>query len=157
MDSADRPLDGNRWWMQAEDPFQCLAACMEITKAVRSGDPPSYVCALAVHQDGSCNGLQHYAALGKDVRGAEHVNMMAMEKPADVYTGIAETVREKVGYGSRGLAAGVTWLTWFTGADARQDCEFSGRLITTVCALGVGEGAMLGLLKVALFQNSYVT
>ena len=97
MDSADRPLAGNRWWMNAEDPFQALATCIEITAAVRSGDPASYVCALPVHQDGSCNGLQHYAALGKDVRGAKHVNMMAMKRPADVYTGIADTVREKVG------------------------------------------------------------
>lgn len=82
--------------MAAEDPFQALAACFEITAAERSGDPPSYICCLPVHQDGSCNGLQHYAALGKDVAGAEHVNMVDMERPADVYTGIADKVKEKV-------------------------------------------------------------
>ncbi|KAL3568200.1 hypothetical protein D5086_030851, partial [Populus alba] len=39
--------------------------------------------------DGSCNGLQHYAALGRDKLGAATVNLVAGEKPADVYSGIA--------------------------------------------------------------------
>lgn len=30
---------------------------------------------LTVHQDGSCNGLQHYAALGGDAVAAEQVNL----------------------------------------------------------------------------------
>jgi DNA-directed RNA polymerase len=42
-----------------------------------------------VVQDGSCNGLQHYAALGRDRHGAESVNLIAGDKPADVYSGIA--------------------------------------------------------------------
>lgn len=67
MESADRPLDPAAWWRQAEDPFQCLAVCMELTRALRSPDPAAYVSHLPVHQDGSCNGLQHYAALGLDV------------------------------------------------------------------------------------------
>ncbi|KAJ6808218.1 putative DNA-directed RNA polymerase 1B, mitochondrial isoform X1 [Iris pallida] len=43
-------------------------------------------------QDGSCNGLQHYAALGRDKLGAISVNLVAGEKPADVYSGIAARV-----------------------------------------------------------------
>jgi DNA-directed RNA polymerase len=66
FDSAERPLSGLRWWLLAEDPFQCLAACMDIRDAILSGDPSTYVSYLPVHQDGSCNGLQHYAALGRD-------------------------------------------------------------------------------------------
>ncbi|KAJ8774990.1 hypothetical protein K2173_019994 [Erythroxylum novogranatense] len=42
--------------------------------------------------DGSCNGLQHYAALGRDKLGAAAVNLVAGEKPADVYSGIAARV-----------------------------------------------------------------
>jgi DNA-directed RNA polymerase len=30
---------------------------------------------LHIHQDGSCNGLQHYAALGRDIEGAYQVNL----------------------------------------------------------------------------------
>jgi DNA-directed RNA polymerase len=33
-DSAEHPLDGNRWWAQSDDPWQCLAACMEVTAAI---------------------------------------------------------------------------------------------------------------------------
>eukprot|EP00270_Netrium_digitus_P004664 TRINITY_DN15948_c0_g2_i2.p1 TRINITY_DN15948_c0_g2~~TRINITY_DN15948_c0_g2_i2.p1 ORF type:complete len:413 (-),score=97.33 TRINITY_DN15948_c0_g2_i2:89-1213(-) len=96
MDSAANPLKGSRWWLEAEDPFQCLAACMEISAALKSGDPESFVSHLPVHQDGSCNGLQHYAALGRDVEGAHQVNMTSIPRPADVYTGIAQRVKEIV-------------------------------------------------------------
>ncbi|GJP51161.1 hypothetical protein CLOM_g10326 [Closterium sp. NIES-68] len=95
--SAEQPLEeGGGWWMEAEDPFQCLAACIEIVSAVDSGCPEKFVSHLPVHQDGSCNGLQHYAALGRDVDGARSVNMVSNERPADVYTGIAELVKEVV-------------------------------------------------------------
>lgn len=93
FDSAMRPLAGGRWWLGAEDPFQSLATCKEIFSAITSGSPESYVCHLPVHQDGSCNGLQHYAALGRDVLGAESVNLTVQEKPADVYSDIAVRVR----------------------------------------------------------------
>ncbi|GAB2234210.1 hypothetical protein Droror1_Dr00003452 [Drosera rotundifolia] len=91
-DSADLPLEGRRWWLGAEDPFQCLAACMNLTDALRSFFPESYVSHMPVHQDGSCNGLQHYAALGRDTLGAAAVNLVAGDKPADVYSGIAARV-----------------------------------------------------------------
>jgi len=50
FDSAERPLSGLRWWLLAEDPFQCLAACMDIRDAILSGDPSTYVSYLPVHQ-----------------------------------------------------------------------------------------------------------
>ncbi|XVF20882.1 hypothetical protein REPUB_Repub12eG0041700 [Reevesia pubescens] len=66
FDSADRSLEGKRWWLKAEDPFQCLAVCINLTDALRSSSPGTFVSHIPVHQDGSCNGLQHYAALGRD-------------------------------------------------------------------------------------------
>lgn len=45
-------------------------------------------------QDGSCNGLQHYAALGRDTIGATSVNLMPCEEPQDVYSGVAQQVSE---------------------------------------------------------------
>ncbi|KAE8718734.1 DNA-directed RNA polymerase 2 [Hibiscus syriacus] len=92
FDSADRPLEGRRWWLKAEDPFQCLAVCIDLTEALRSPSPETFVSHIPVHQDGSCNGLQHYAALGRDELGAAAVNLVAGEKPADVYSGIAARV-----------------------------------------------------------------
>lgn len=92
-DSVDRPLDGNRWWLKADDPWQCLAACIELKAALEHPDgPEAYECALPVHQDGTCNGLQHYAALGGDLAGAKQVNLSRGDKPADVYSGVADLV-----------------------------------------------------------------
>ncbi|KAL7754414.1 DNA-directed RNA polymerase [Sorochytrium milnesiophthora] len=96
MDSVDRPLDGKRWWLKADDPWQCLATCFEIAKAVRSGDPLSYASRLPVHQDGTCNGLQHYAALGGDIVGAKQVNLIVGDKPSDVYMAVADLVAREV-------------------------------------------------------------
>ena len=95
-DSADNGLHGKRWWLQAEDPWQCLAACMELTNAMRHPDPTQFPSRLPIHQDGSCNGLQHYAALGGDQVGAEQVNLEPSDRPSDVYTGVSEYVKEAI-------------------------------------------------------------
>ena len=95
-DSATDPLGGERWWMSLEDPFQGLATCKEIVKALDSGDPESYECALPVHMDGSCNGLQHYAALGRDSVGGKAVNLCQTDEPQDVYIGVMHEVVRRV-------------------------------------------------------------
>ena len=51
---------------------------------------------LHIHQDGSCNGLQHYAALGRDAEGASQVNLDKRDLPGDVYTHVGKMVQEKV-------------------------------------------------------------
>ncbi|KAH0436080.1 hypothetical protein IEQ34_026487 [Dendrobium chrysotoxum] len=94
FDSADRPLEGERWWLTAEDPFQFLAVCINMSEALRSSSPETTISHLPVHQDGSCNGLQHYAALGRDKLGAAAVNLVAGDKPSDVYSSIAARVLE---------------------------------------------------------------
>uniref|UniRef100_A0A669BC71 DNA-directed RNA polymerase n=1 Tax=Oreochromis niloticus TaxID=8128 RepID=A0A669BC71_ORENI len=94
LDSADNPLNGRKWWMNADEPWQALACCMEIANAVRSPDPTQFISYFPVHQDGSCNGLQHYAALGRDVIGATSVNLMPCDVPQDVYSGVAQQVEE---------------------------------------------------------------
>ncbi|KAJ0065116.1 hypothetical protein NL108_005600, partial [Boleophthalmus pectinirostris] len=94
LDSADNPLNGRSWWMNADEPWQALACCMEIANAVRSPDPEQFISHFPVHQDGSCNGLQHYAALGRDVIGATSVNLMPCDLPQDVYSGVAQQVEE---------------------------------------------------------------
>ncbi|KHN17513.1 DNA-directed RNA polymerase 3B, chloroplastic-like isoform X1 [Glycine soja] len=94
FDSADNPINGNRWWLMADDPFQCLAACINLSEALRSSSPNSVILHLPIHQDGSCNGLQHYAALGRDSLEAAAVNLVASEKPADVYSEIAVRVHD---------------------------------------------------------------
>ncbi|XP_036280950.1 DNA-directed RNA polymerase, mitochondrial isoform X2 [Pipistrellus kuhlii] len=89
LDSADQPMTGRRWWAEADEPWQALACCMEIARAVRAPSPAAYVSHFPVHQDGSCNGLQHYAALGRDSVGAASVNLMPSDVPQDVYSSVA--------------------------------------------------------------------
>ncbi|KAF2467692.1 DNA/RNA polymerase [Lindgomyces ingoldianus] len=95
-DSATNPLNGRRWWAKAEDPWQCLACCIELKNALDSPDPTRFISHLPVHQDGTCNGLQHYAALGGDQAGASQVNLEPSDRPQDIYTGVAELVKEIV-------------------------------------------------------------
>ena len=95
-DSVERPLKGKRWWLTAENPFQALSACHEIMNAINSGNPETYLSCLPVHQDGSCNGLQHYAALGKDTPGAVAVNLTKTDLPQDVYSAVLNIVISKV-------------------------------------------------------------
>ncbi|KAF8269611.1 DNA/RNA polymerase [Lactarius quietus] len=95
-DSAENPLTGRKWWQKADDPWQCLATCMELKAALDSPDPHAYECFLPVHQDGTCNGLQHYAALGGDARGARQVNLDITDRPSDVYTYVANMVEKRM-------------------------------------------------------------
>ena len=55
--------------------------CYDLQAALGSGDPESYMSKLPIHQDGSCNGLQHYAALGRDESGGRAVNLLPVDKP----------------------------------------------------------------------------
>ena len=73
-----------------------LASCFALNEALSLDDPTTYTCHLPVAQDGTCNGLQHYAALGGDVAGARQVNLAPSDKPQDVYTGVAELVKASV-------------------------------------------------------------
>ena len=95
-ESAENPFGGEMWWMGLDEPFQGLSTCIEIINAIDSGDAESYMCSLPVHMDGSCNGLQHYAALGRDPVGGKAVNLCATDKPQDVYAGVMHEVIKRV-------------------------------------------------------------
>jgi len=97
LDSATNPLGGKRWWLNAEAPWQCLATCFEFADALKNpGGPEYFISSLPIHQDGTCNGLQHYAALGKDVFGGQEVNLLPAAFPQDVYSTVAALVRKRV-------------------------------------------------------------
>ena len=64
----------------------------ELSAAMKLANPEEYVCHLHVHVDGSCNGMQHYAAFGRDENGGRQVNLADSERPGDVYTAILKLV-----------------------------------------------------------------
>lgn len=72
-----------------DKPWQFLAACFALT----FDDAAAH---LPVQSDGTCNGLQQYAALGRDSKGAAAVNLTPGERPADVYADVAVAVRPLV-------------------------------------------------------------
>ena len=87
MKCGINPLD-NRWWADADDPWQFLAFCFEWVKFQAKGE--GHVSHLPVHVDGSCNGLQHLSALGRDERGGAAVNLVPAERPRDIYSEVAD-------------------------------------------------------------------
>ncbi|KAL3076620.1 hypothetical protein niasHS_011761 [Heterodera schachtii] len=70
----------------SEEPWQTLAACIELRDALSRDRPEDF--------DGSCNGLQHYAAMERDLLGAREVNLLPDELPRDLYSNVAIRVEE---------------------------------------------------------------
>jgi DNA-directed RNA polymerase len=94
--TAEDPLNYREWWMSADKPWQALATIFELSEALKLPDPTKHISHQPVHQDGTCNGLQHYAALGGDVEGARQVNLTPAERPQDVYTFVANLVKDRL-------------------------------------------------------------
>jgi DNA-directed RNA polymerase len=68
----------------------------ELSEALKSKNPEEFLSNAHIHVDGSCNGMQHYAALGRDDRGARQVNLADSDKPGDVYTAILRLVIDQI-------------------------------------------------------------
>jgi DNA-directed RNA polymerase len=94
LDSARNPLDGERFWATADNPFLALAACFEWQGYYEQG--PGHVTHLPVHLDGSNSGLQHFSALLRDPVGGAAVNLVPQERPADIYSDVAKRAQAKV-------------------------------------------------------------
>ena len=84
---ANDPI-GNQWWTEAEEPFQFLAGCFDLQGYLR--DPDNHLSHLIVYIDGTCNGLQHYAALFRDSLTGKYVNLIDSGKPMDLYAKVAK-------------------------------------------------------------------
>jgi DNA-directed RNA polymerase len=94
IDSATNPLDGRRYWNQADEPWQFLATCYEWKLYTEQGE--DFVSHLPCHVDGTCNGLQHLSALGRDHVGAKATNLTRSEVREDIYVRVAEVVERIV-------------------------------------------------------------
>lgn len=79
------------WWHDASSPVQFLAACMELVEALKGH--VNFLTHLPVSMDGTCNGIQHLAALSRDRNAGNFVNLCPGEKPSDVYGVVAEAAR----------------------------------------------------------------
>lgn len=86
----------NQGWMEADKPWQFLAACIELRNAFAQGDPYEYVSGFECFIDGSNNGSQHLAALVRDEATAPHVNLVPLPLPGDLYKYVADHVWEEI-------------------------------------------------------------
>ena len=66
--------------------------------------------------------MQHYAALGRDKQGGASVNLIPAEAPADVYTGIANILKNIVSEDARAA----------DGVDATDDAKYVAALATAL-------------------------
>jgi DNA-directed RNA polymerase len=100
FDAAVNPLNGTRFWVDAEDPYMFLAFCMEWAGLAmhvgNGGAQEDFVSHLPVSWDGSCNGLQNFSAMLRDPVGGAATNLVPQEYPADIYQRVADVASKQV-------------------------------------------------------------
>jgi len=94
LDSALDPLDGQRFWTDAELPFCALAACIEWMGYKVNGN--NHISHIPIALDGSCNGLQNFSAMLRDSIGGAATNLVPQAVPADIYTRVRDLAQEKL-------------------------------------------------------------
>ena len=98
---AKAPLH-ETWWRGGEvandpavsKPFTFLAFCFAWADFQQHGEQVG--CSLPVHVDGTCNGLQHIAALMRDEALARATNVLPDNVPRDIYSEVAQEVRQRM-------------------------------------------------------------
>ena len=110
---AENPFDNRQWTkLDLSEAWLALAAAFEWAGYVREG--LAFVSHIPVGMDGTCSGLQHYAALLRDETTAKQVNVCPGERPADVYRAVADKTVERlktlVGSGDADGTYAAEWL-----------------------------------------------
>lgn len=110
---AENPYDNRQWTtLDMSEAWLALAAAFEWAGYVREG--LAFVSHIPVGMDGTCSGLQHYAALLRDETTARQVNVCPGERPADVYRAVADRTNERlktlVGSGDADGTYAAEWL-----------------------------------------------
>jgi len=110
---AEDPLgEAKHLWVDADKQYCALAAIFELADAYTFG-PDAVLNRIAIARDGSCNGLQHYAAILRDPVGAAATNVSRAvgRVVADIYTEVGEAA------GRRIVAAGgeTSWMAYAAG------------------------------------------
>ncbi len=85
--AVERPFE-SKLLKEAEKPWRFLAASMEWIGFIRKG--PDFVSHIPVAMDGTCNGLQHLSALGRDPEGGRWTNLTPGASPQDLYQEVAD-------------------------------------------------------------------
>jgi DNA-directed RNA polymerase len=111
----------NQEWMDADDPWKLLAGIFELAECIeRFGCPKpgartdnhaaEFMSRIPVAVDGSCNGLQHYSAIGLDPVGGRATNLVPSDRPQDIYQMVADVASERIR--SEAAAGNETAIAW---------------------------------------------
>lgn len=95
-------------WHAADQPWQFLAACFAYADYIEKG--LGAACRVPVMLDGSCSGIQHYAALLRDEEAGRAVNLVPGNKPGDLYRDVSNRVMELLRESTAPFSQ--EWLTW---------------------------------------------
>lgn len=96
LDAATNPYD-NRWWFDADKPWQFLAFCFEwAAYNTATAEGKTFISHLPVAMDGTCNGLQIFSLMLRDPVGGAATNLLPSEKPQDIYRIVADKTLEKL-------------------------------------------------------------
>src|SRR5437667_1449936 len=90
LDFAANPLRMHRFWIEADQPWLFLAACLEWKRYKEEG--PGMISHLPISMDGSCNGYQHLSAMGLDPIGGRATNLLPFDDPEDIYQWVSDLV-----------------------------------------------------------------
>lgn len=84
---------GAAFWKEADAPWQFLAAAFEwaalVAHVSAGGVQEEFASCIPVGLDGSCNGLQNFAAMLRDEVAGAQVGLVPSTKPSDVYTSVS--------------------------------------------------------------------
>ncbi len=96
-------------WVDYDKPFMFVQAMNEIRAALKTRHPETFMSNVSCGIDGSQNGLQHLSAIGLDAVGGSSVNLTDHDKPADLYSDVAQLVHAAiVGDYEAAMASGET-------------------------------------------------
>lgn len=121
---VDDPFQ-NREWIQADKPFQFLAAAHEWVWANRQEDPYSFMARQPGNLDGSCNGAQHLSIMARDMVGATATNCRSECETGgerfDLYMEVADRVWSQVQQdASKGNPVALEWVPKMQEASDRR-------------------------------------
>ncbi len=127
--AASYPAEFRSFWAgdNVDNPWQFLAFCFEWKKFIDSGKSLSFECSLPGSMDGSCNGLQHYAALLKDEELAKSVNLIPSQVPQDIYRVVAAEVNRRLLAETKLCEIAQDWIQW-----GKVDRKFVKRPVMTL-------------------------
>lgn len=109
---------GNMEWTEADggdSPWQALAAVFELCAYRR--DKENFKSTLPIRVDGTCNGIQHLAAMVRDVEMGKAVNLVPSDTPQDIY---------------RNVAGDLTTLLWEYKAEGGEHSDRADRWLDRV-------------------------